>query len=412
VSQVRYLLSSFRSRDFRLLWLSTLISSAGMSMQQVAVGWLVLEMTNSPLSLGIVSASRMAPLLLLGMPAGTLADGLNRRKLLMAVNGLAAVYSLAMALVVIAGIVQFWHIVTLTLLFGCSRALESPPRQALIYDIVGPGDALKGMSLNAIAMRLMAVFGGLLGGVMIATVGVQGSFLFMASSYIVGALVLMGMGPVSTQRKSEPVPFWSSLRASLGMLSGNSLLLALVVMSLLAEIFAFSHNTLLPVFARDVLHVGPVGLGLLSSSLALGGVTASLILAAITQYSNKVQLLLWVLGFYGLSLLLFSLSHSYLLSLVIIIGVGAAASAFDTLQQTVMQMSVPDAERGRAMGYWVASLGFGPIGHLELGAIAGILGAPLALGFNAGIILTTYFIMTVFVSKRLFKKEERMYERD
>ncbi len=409
MAQVLYLLSSFRSRDFRLLWLSTLISSAGMSMQQIAVGWLVLEMTNSPLSLGIASASRMAPFLLLGMIAGTMADRLNRRNLLMAVNGLAAVYSLSMALVVIAGVVQFWHVVTLTLLFGCSRALESPARQALIYDIVGSNDALKGMSLNTIAMRLMAVFGGLLGGVMIASVGVQGSFLFMSLSYIIGSLILLGMGQTSIKKITEPIPFLRSLRATIGMLRGNSLLLALFVMSLLAEIFAFSHNTLLPVFARDVLAVGPVGLGLLNSSLALGGITASLILAAITNYANKVQLLLWALGFYGLSLLLFSLSHSYILSLAIIVCVGAAASSFDILQQTVMQMSVPDAERGRAMGYWVASLGFGPIGHVELGALAGLVGAPLALGTHAGIIIATYCIMTVFVTKRLHKGDNPGY---
>ena len=411
LSQVRYLLSSFESRDFRLLWLSTLSASAGMWTQQVALGWLVLEMTNSPLSLGMISAARMAPFLFLGMVAGTLADRFQRRNLLIAITGLSAAYSLSMAAIVLTGAVQFWHLFLLTLVFGCARALESPARQALIYDIVGSADALKGISLNAVAMRLMGVIGGALGGVMITLFGPGGSFLLMACTYILSGLILMGMRGVRSERTIEAAPFWSSLRTGVGLLKDNQVVLALVIMSVMAEMFAFSHNTLLPVFARDVLAVGPIGLGLLTSALGLGGIIALLTLTALTRYGNGVQLLLWILGLYGIFLLLFATSGSYFLSLGIIIGVGAAAAAFDTLQQTVLQSSVPDSERGRVMGYWVVSLGLGPLGHLELGALAGVLGAPIALGVNASVIIVTYLIMTIFVSKSLLKREEGGYER-
>lgn len=400
MAQLAYLLSSFQARDFRVLWLSTLSSSAGMWTQQVAVGWLVLELTNSPLSLGIVSASRMALFLFLGMPAGALADRIDRRNLLIAVTALAAAYSFAMALIVVAGVVQFWHVVALTLLFGGARAFESPARQALVYDLVGPSEALKGISLNAIGMRLMGIVGGILGGVMIPVFGVEGSFLLMGLSYTTGALALFAMKPSHVQNVAPSAAFWSSLRAGLALLRGNNTVLLLVLMSVVAEVFAFSHGTLTPVFARDVLGVGAVGLGMLTSMLALGGIGASIVLAALTNYGNKVQLLLWTFGLYGCFLVLFAISRSYALSLFLIMGVGAMAASFDTLQQVILQLSVRDAERGRVMGYWVASLGFGPLGHLELGAVAGLVGAPLALAANGGIVLATSLVVALVVGAR------------
>ncbi|MBI2887765.1 MAG: MFS transporter [Chloroflexi bacterium] len=380
-------LRTFRNRDFSLLWLYSLCSYAGMAVQQVAVSWLVLEMTDSPFSIGVVNAARMAAFLLLGLPAGALADRLDRRKLLMGVSVASTFYAVALALLVVARAQEFWHVTLLTFLFGCTRALEAPPRQALVYDLVGPEEALRGISLNGLALPLTAIAGGVLGGALIPAFGVQGSLLLMAGAYAAALLALAPMRPPSRSRRLAAASFWRSVADGLGMIKRNRRVRDLVLLSMTAEVFAFSHQTLVPVFARDILNAGPTGLGLLTGARGLGAFLATLVLARLTYHGDKVGLLLWAYCCFGVFLMLFALSRDFLPSLALMVAIGGAATSFDLLQQTIIQASVSEEERGRAMGYWVASLGAGPVGHMELGAISGLLGAPLALAGHGGVVL-------------------------
>ena len=404
---VASLTSTFRSREFRLLWFATLGSSAGMWIEHVAVGWLVLEMTNSPFALGVVSAARMAPFLVLGMPAGALADRLDRRNVLIAVTGSGVVYGLALAVLVVTGLVQFWHVVALTLLFGCARAFESPSRQALVYDLVGADEALRGIALNAMAQRVTGILGGILGGVLIPIVGVEGSLSLMALSYTGGVLLLTGMQSVAQEPGGAVVrlSFWNSIAAGLGLIRGHQVVLVLVLLSMMAEVFAFSNATLTPVFARDVLAAGAIGLGLLTAARSVGAIAATLVLAALTYRQDKVALLLWAFALFGGFLTFFATSHSFPVSLILMVGIGCVAAAFDILQQTILQLSVSDHERGRVMGYWAASLGFGPIGHLELGALAGLVGAPVAQAAHGLVVVAVFLVTLLLVDRRRLRAE-------
>ena len=388
--------SSFRSGDFRLLWLASLGFSGGMWVQQVAVGWLVVEMTDSPLALGLVQAARTAPSLVLGMVGGVLADRLSRRMLLCCVGFVSAAYCGVMALLVSLGGLELWHVALLTLIFGACRAFEWPAAQALVYDLVGPEEALKGISLNGTASRVMGIASGFLGGAVIPTFGPQGSLLLMGAGYALGAVLLLFLRPPRRVPASAArEPFWRSMAGGFGLVRGNPRVRRLLILSVIAEVFAFSHQTLLPIFARDLLHAGPVGLGALVSARAAGSVASSLVLAKLAYYRDKVRLLMAAFGLFGACLLGFALSGDLLLSFALMLGIGLAASSFDLLQQTTLQQSVPDQDRGRAMGYWVASLGFGPVGHMETGGLAVVLGAPLTLGINGAIILVVFAAVAI-----------------
>lgn len=394
------LFDSFQQRDFRLLWLATLGSSAGMWVQQVATGWLVLDMTDSPLALGAVQAARLAPFLVLGMPAGALADRVDRRALSIAISWLSAGYSLVMALLVALHLAELWQVLALTLLFGACRAFEAPVRQALVYDMVGASGALRGIALNGLAMPAMGIIGAMAGGAMIPFFGVQGAFVLMALGYSSSGIFLQYLS--RTRRVAPPLQprFWSSVREGFEIILHNRTVLLLVLMSMVAEAFAFSHQTVVPIFARDVLVAGAVGLGALTAARSGGALLATMLLATLNNYQDKVRLLLAAFIMFGTLLIAFALSRSFPLSIVLMIGVGGAATAFDLLQQTILQLSVPERDRGKAMGYWVASLGFGPVGHMELGLLATMLGAPLALGFN-GIVVITACISLLLLWRRL-----------
>lgn len=398
------LFQSFQSPNFRLLWLSSLAASGGMLVQQVAVGWLVLEMTDSPFALGIVAAARMIPSFFLGMIAGVVADRVDRRKLLLLIEVLGAGYSFAMAAIVAAGIAELWQVVALTLVYGCTRAFEWTARQALVYDVVGETEALRGMALNGLAMRSMGVLGAVVSGALIPAFGVQSSFIFMGIGYVVGALALMGVHTIPVQRSTPHASVRSSFGHGMALVRDNGAVRGLVMLSILTEIFGFSYQTLMPIFARDILGVGAVGLGVLSGARSIGAILSTLVLAALAHYQEKMRLLVGAFGLYGLFLVCFAASTLFPLSLVISVGIGAVASASDILQQTLLQLNVPNEDRGRVMGYWVVSLGFGPIGHLELGALAvATASAPFAMGVNGSVMLAVFLALAI-ASRNLSRK--------
>lgn len=391
------LLSCFRLRDFRLLWLASVGFSGGMWIQQVAVGWLVLEMTESPLALGGVQAARMLPSLLFGMVAGVLADRLERRVLLALIGAVSTLYSGGLAFLITTGGLEYWHILALTFIFGACRAFEWPASQALVYDLVGPDEALKGISLNGTASRLMGIISGFAGGAVIPAFGPQGSLVLMAAGYGLGAVLLLFVRPAARQRRlATAVSFGRALRDGYALARTNRRVLGLFLLTCLGEIFAFSHGTLVPIFARDVLHAGPSGLGLLTSARAFGSVASSLIVAHFAHVRFQMPLLLASYGLYGACLVVFALSGNLLLSVALMAGIGMAASSLDLLQQTLLQLAVADEDRGRAVGYWVAALGFGPVGHLEIGLLGALAGAPPALATNGAVVLAVFAVTLWF----------------
>lgn len=392
--------ASFRYRDFRFLWGSTVIQSVSFGMERVSLGWLIFEMTDSVFMLGVATAANMAPAFFLGIVSGAVADWANRklfvRFLVLAAAGSASL----MALVLLTGVAQVWHVLGLATLTGTVSAFLMTVRQAYTYDITGPTHALNGMALSSVSMSLGSMAGALLSGVVISTLGIGEQYLMVAGIYGLAAVVLMGTRDVGQAAVAERGSVVENLVSYVQLLRVNRTLMTLMLMTIAIEIFGFSHYTLLPVFAKDVLGVGATGLGIMTGVGQLGGLLGVMVLANLGNFRRKGLLVLAITTGFGLGLMAFSLASHMLLFLVILAWVNGCAMSLDTLNRTLMQENVPNEQRGRAMGSWTLSIGVGPVGKLGVGALGEAIGAPGALLVN-GAILAFVGVSAVVVLPRI-----------
>ena len=378
--------ASFRYRDFRLLWGSTVIQSVSFGMERVSLGWLIFEMTDSVFMLGVATAANMAPAFFLGIVSGAVADWANRklfvRFLVLAAAGSASL----MALVLLTGVAQVWHVLGLATLTGTVSAFLMTVRQAYTYDITGPTHALNGMALSSVSMSLGSMAGALLSGVVISTQGIGEQYLVVAAIYGLATVVLLGTRDVGQAAVAERGSVVENLVSYVHLLRVNRSLMTLMLMTIAIEIFGFSHYTLLPVFAKDVLGVGATGLGIMTGVGQLGGLLGVMVLANLGNFRRKGLLVLAITTGFGLGLMAFSLASHMLLFLAILAWVNGCAMSLDTLNRTLMQENVPNEQRGRAMGSWTLSIGVGPVGKVGVGALGEAIGAPGALLVNGAIL--------------------------
>lgn len=384
------------NRGFLLVFMSTVALSIANYMTIVSMGWLVLEMTGSPLSLGVVWAIRAAPHLIWGMLAGAVADKIDRRKLILGMFAMLAGSTAIISVLIIYGWIQLWHIFLFIFIVGSLKTFDMTARQALIVDVVGGDHVMRSIALNAVGLRMMGVFGGAGAGVLIEVVGIEAPFNVMIICYIFGIVALSLIR--GTKRKEhterlEQLSLWNYLHEGLNIIVQNQVILVLVILAILCEIFGFSYQVLLPIYARDILEIGAVGLGSFTSMQSLGGLFATLTLATLGNYKSKGRLILTIYLFFGIVLILFAQSPWYLTSLILICLIGGVAAAFDVMQHIILQLNVADQQRGRAMGIWQLSIGFGPVGHLMVGEIADLIGAKLALTMNGVMILVSFLVM-------------------
>ena len=368
-------------------------------MQMVAMGWLVLELTDSPLSLGLVWATRQAPSLFLGMLAGAIADKVDRRRLLIMAFVVRGAGALLIGILVTTGIVELWHILLVSFITGSVSAFDFPARQTLAVDIVGPEGAMNAISIGAVGMRVIGVFGGAAAGFVIAFLGIDWCFYIMVISFFIGIIILLQIRGVERRTSSQKQSVWGNFIEGVKLIGKNQIILILMVITLVCEILGFSYLVVLPVFARDVLKVGAIGLGMFGTAQSVGGLIAGLALASLGNYKYKGRLILGIFLSFGFFLILFSQSPWYLVSLLLLGMIGAMASGMDAMGHTMLQLNVTDEQRGRAMGIWIMSIGFGPVGHLTIGAVASLLGAPLAVTINGSIIIVVFFILLAFASR-------------
>ena len=373
---------SLRIRDFRLLWAATLLYSLATGMEQVSVGWLIFELTESELMVGIGAAARMLPFFMLGLLSGAIADRWQRRWLLIFGTLGSSVVALLMALMLLGGLSNVWAVIALVLGLGASFAFVLTVRQTYTYDIVGPGFALNGLALGAMAMQGGGIAGSLAAGAVIQAAGAGWQFAAASLCYLCSALATLAIANPGVSARPEAASVIRNLTGYVRLLRNYRLLMALMVLTAATEILGFTHTTLLPVFAKEVLSVGPTGLGIMMAGRQAGGLVGLWLLAGLGNLRRKgLMMFATALGF-GLGLMAFSLSGNIYSFLGVLLFVNACAMAVDTLYKTMMQELVSDEERGRAMGSWVLSIGFAPVGHVGIGALAGAVGAPRALLIN------------------------------
>ena len=378
--------ASLRIRDFRLLWGATLLYSLATGMEQVSVGWLIFELTGSELMVGVGAAARMLPFFLLGMLSGAIADRWERRSLLRIGTLGASAAALLMALLLLNGASNVWVVILLVFALGCTLAFVLTVRQTYTYDIVGPQHALNGLALGAMAMQGGGIVGSLASGALIEVAGTGWQFVAAAVCYLCSAAATLAIGNPGSSLRPAGASVLRNLTSYVRLLRNYRLLLVLMLLTAATEVLGFTHITLLPVFAKEVLFVGPTGLGVMTAVRQIGGLLGLWLLAGLGTSRKKGLLMFGAAVGFGGGLMAFSLSGNIYSFLGVLLFVNACAMAVDTLYKTLMQENVSDEERGRAMGSWVLSIGFAPVGHVGIGALAGAVGAPRALLINGAVL--------------------------
>lgn len=373
---------SFQYRDFRVLWSSIALNSLGSGMDHVALAWLIMDVTDSAFLVGVSSAARMAPFFFFGIPAGAIADRVNRRMFSKVTTASGILVAAVAAALLLSGVAEPWHLIVLAAFGGTAWAFQQTTILSYTYDIVGQRNALNGISLIALALNVGGFSGSVLGGFIVARVGVGEAYLGFVVASTLSLLILMFVRDVGQAAPRQHESVIKNLTGAITAIRSNRILLLLLILTCASEIFGFSHQTLLPLYTTAVLGAGAVALGWLTAVRRLGSTVALVFLASVGDSIKKGPLLFWGIGGFGVSLMAMFVVHNLYLALLAGIFTSSMAFLADTLHKTLMQENVSNEERGRAMGFWVLGLGTGPIGHLGVGAMGGRFGAPIAFLVN------------------------------
>jgi predicted MFS family arabinose efflux permease len=292
--------------------------------------------------------------------------------------------------------VRIWQVAVFAFVSGSVQVFDTPARQALVLDTVPRDAALRAMALTALAARCASALGAFGAGALILRIGVARSYLVIALAYAVTALQVATLRVRQDHRiLAAPAPFGQAFRGALRLMIDLPAVRTLMIAGVACEVFAFSHMSAVPLFAQNVLAAGAAGLGTLNAALAIGGAVAVALLALLPEGGRRQPLLSAIFLVYGLSILILAITRDLAAAAIVLVVIGCCAGAFDVLQQTLIQMAVPDAQRGRAVGLWVLSIGSAPLGHLEMGALVAALGAPSALLLNGAMTVAAAALLLV-----------------
>ena len=386
--------ASLRHRNFRLFWMSQMISLIGTYMQIVGQAWLVFQLTHSPLQLALVGALQSLPILLFSLFGGVIADRLPKRSVLLVTQSAAMLQALLLWLLTATNAIQLWHLYALALLLGLLNSLGRPASRAFIAEMVGREELPNAVALNSSIGTLARIVGPGLGGVIITASSVTTLFLLNALSFLplIAALALMNVHELHLQERRDATvaprqTTWQSLREGVAYVWRTPAALHVILVVGLVLLFGSNFNVVLPLFASNVLHEGARGFGYLSAATGAGALISTLWLA----WSNRrptIGLLLLGMLVFGILEVAFALTPVYPLSLALIAGVGFAETAFATLAVTMLYAVTPDRLQGRVMSVQVVLFdGSVPAGYLLLGWLSSLYGASHALLIGAALSL-------------------------
>jgi MFS family permease len=365
---------ALRSRDFRLLLGGQLISLTGTQMQQVAVIWQLYLLSGSPFALGLLGLFRVAPIVLLGLGGGVLADALDRRKLMLMTQSALALVSVALAVLSHTHRTTPAAIYTLAFIAGCATAFDNPARQALVPRLVTSAQLPNALSLYVTVFQIATISGPSLGGILLATTGPTVIYVVDVLSYTVVIAAILLLEHRHTGIGGSPISFRAAAEG-LRFLRRTPLIWSTMLLDFVATFFAGSL-LLLPIFADQLLRVGPRGLGFLYAAQPVGGALTGAALSAMRPIRRQGPVILWAVAIYGLSIALFGLSPWFWVSFVLLAVSGAADLVSAVIRNIVRQTLTPDELRGRMSSVVMIFFMGGPqLGEVEAGTVASVFGA-------------------------------------
>jgi len=387
--------------QFRRVWVASVVFSLGNWGERLATGWVVLNETNNVFLTAATFAVRQAPQLIAAPIGGAISDRFSRGKILF----LAGVYKLIilsiLAFIAANGLEPLWLVFVILAFSGIGHSFEIPSIQGMVTGSVPRDVRMNAVAVQSTGMRAVGALGALVAGFAIDSFGVPATLVASGLFFTLGGTValIVNQGAVTSvaQQTGSVV---RDVIEGLKLMTRLPIVRMILITAVLVEIFGFAYGAIMPAVAREALEVDVTGLGMLTMMAGIGSVVGSAFLMALGNFSRKGLLLIGIAISYGTFVATFSASGSYMIALILIMGVGASAAAFDAMQWTLLQLNVPDEMRGRAVGAWVFAIGFGWIGHLGLGAVGEAVGVQWALA-GAGLSVIATGLVALAASKGL-----------
>jgi MFS family permease len=389
------MLASFDEPEFRTVWFGAVLFGLGMWMERLAIGWFVLDETGSVFLAALSFAIRTIPNLVLGPIGGAASDRLPRAQVLTATALIRLVAAAAMGFVVWIDLAAIPILLTLVFITGSTIAFQNTALQPLQAEIVGPRRLGNAISLTSFGQRSIGVFGALTGGVLIAWLGPAPTFLLGAIP-LAGAALMFSRVHRPSRASAAKQRFIADVIDGLRLIVQTPMVRLLLGMMILVEIFGFSFNGLLPAVAERVLEVGPERLGVLTAGVSVGAMLGTLFLVVTGDRLPRGLMLIGVFASFGLLIVLLGNSTLLWLSVIAAAGIGACAAMTDALEWIMLQNSVPDELRGRALGGWNFAIGWGWIGPVALGALADATDVTTALTLSGTLLTASAGLILLF----------------
>jgi MFS family permease len=395
-------------RNFRLFWTGAFLSNVGTWMQAVAQSWLMLLLTNSPFWLGLDAFMATAPGFVLTLAGGVFADLVDRRRLLLYTQVVAGLAALGLATLVWTNVVNRWIVLAFSFVTGCCMATAGPSYQAMTYDLVGREDVANAVALNSSQFQLSRVVGPVLAGFGFKVFGLAGCFFVNGLSFIAVVVSLKmvrfdqpGLNPASARSVKDRKALWQDLVAGIRYVRNRPRVFSLLLLSGVSSMFGAPYLTLVPIYARDIFHLGETGLAWMMATAGSGAFVGALMLAYLGDFKRKGWSVLGGAFSFGLFVTAFALSTNVTLSLVFLFGIGFSIVASVAVTNTLLQKLVTDDMRGRVMSMFILSfIGTMPIGNIIAGAASHEFGVRYTLA-TGGLVIVVFVTVVAITNKRL-----------
>jgi len=398
-------LSALRHRNYRLYWCGQLSSVLAQNMEGVAQSWLVLELTDSPLLLGLTGLFFAAPTIALTLLGGVVADRADRRRIMIFSQSLSATMFFLLGTLIFLEWIALWQVMAAAFLSGCVRAFDRPSRMALLPRMVPKEDIPNAVAIGGMIWQLNRLVGPAVAGMLIYLIGIGSTYYFCFGASLLSVALWLGIRLAPSAEAASSGGVLHHMAEGLNFIRTNEVYYTFIGMIFFNSVFGMSYLILMPVFARNVLAVGSQGFGFLQSAGGAGALLGVILVAWYSHSRSKGFHAVGGASVFGILLIAFAFSGSYPLSLILAAALGATSQFYMTTISTILQMNLPDQLRGRVMSIYGLTWELMPVGGIIAGAIAEYAGAPVAVGFG-GFMVAGMAVAVALLRPRIRRLEQ------